>query len=159
VLPRRNIALVKLMWWSVQAGHTNKTANVVAAVDLSQMQQQVVHIVSKYIDQHLTSAWLPHLLLWDPFLQASIEHAAVMSPLLPEEVSTSASSQDADATCIAPRWHHSNEGGEPSLETKLGSSWHLTWEWVHQWLLPVSILVLGVGFSIAALYVAILPLL
>jgi hypothetical protein len=159
VLPRRNIALVKLMWWSVQAGHLLLTANVVAAVDLSHMQQQVVHIVSKDINQHFTSAWLPHLLLSDPFLQTLIEHAAVMSPLLPEEASTSVSSQDADATCVVPRWHHSNEGGEPSLETNLGSSWHLTWEWVHQWLLPVSILVLGVGFSIAALYVAILPLL
>jgi hypothetical protein len=34
-----------------------------------------------------------------------------------------------------------------------------TWELVHEVLLPVAILLIGVGFSVAALYVALLPLL
>lgn len=123
---------------------------------LQQHLQLIMRIVSYVSDQCLTSAWLSHLLLLALCLQASFEHAAIMSPLLGETTSTS--SQDSNANCTAPAWHHSNEGGEPSIETKLSSSWHLTWEWVHQWLLPVSILSLGVGFSVAALYVAILPL-
>lgn len=44
-----------------------------------------------------------------------------------------------------------------SSSSRPGLRWRVLWEAVHEVVLPLLILALGVGFSIAALYVAVLP--
>lgn len=93
------------------------------------------------------SQFLPVLM----HMQSCDDESPLMAPFLP---SSSDAHSDPEDLAVAVRNHSSgNAGSIPSTR------WRQSWELVHEVVLPVAILLIGVGFSVAALYVAVLPML
>lgn len=85
-------------------------------------------------------------------MQDPDSEAPMLSPLLPNSTESPLGPEnplpDAEA-------YGNIRSGHPAASTELTQAWEV----LHEVVLPVTILLLGVGFSVAALYVAMLPLL
>jgi hypothetical protein len=92
-----------------------------------------------------------------------IEEECPLAASLLHHTAAPQGADDCEATAAAAAGfpgHVSNcHNGNSCHSTAGGSKLQQIWELVHEVLLPVAILLIGVGFSVAALYVALLPLL
>jgi hypothetical protein len=92
-----------------------------------------------------------------------IEEANPLAAALLEHAAAPHGADDCEATAeeAAGSSMHvsSNSSCNGSQGTAGSKQLQRAWEFVHEVVLPVAILLIGVGFSVAALYVALLPLL
>jgi hypothetical protein len=107
-------------------------------------------------------AWLAFAAAAMVYIQA-VEEDCPLSASLLQHAAAPHGADDCEATAAGAAGfpgHVSSHHTCTSSHCSAGSSkLQQTWALVHEVLLPVAILLIGVGFSVAALYVALLPLL